>query len=85
MKGESYAVQPNPIRDSYDRNQYGGLPPSGLHRAAGQDLIHGLSSPRGGAGMARPPRPENYQHMASHGQYANQHVGMAMQTPVSNY
>ena len=52
----------NPIHASYDARNYGGLPPAGgLQRAAGQDIMHGLGSPRN-AGMMRPPRPENYQH-----------------------
>lgn len=58
VKGESYAV--NPINGAQERN-YGGLPPNGLHRAAGENLIHGAASPRGlNANNARPPLPTNY-------------------------
>ena len=39
------------VHASYDARNYGGLPPAGgLQRAAGEALIHGMSSPRG-AGM----------------------------------
>jgi len=71
----------NPITASNDGRSYGQLAPVGLHRAAGENLIHGAASPRG-LNNARPPLPTNYQGGQQNYQYNMQHP---MQTPTSNY